>query len=113
MALRGGVDLGGTKIQAVVVDASGGVLGASRRPTPTAGGPRDVVAAVADAVRDAAQDAQVNHGELAGIGVGSPGDVDDRAGTVTSARNLPGWAGAFDVRSALGGELGGLPVALG
>src|SRR3712207_9040208 len=34
-------------IQAVVLDESGGVLGSSRNPTPTSGGPRDVVAAVA------------------------------------------------------------------
>ena len=39
---RGGIDLGGTKIEAVVVDARNNVLGSARRPTPTAGGPEDV-----------------------------------------------------------------------
>jgi len=112
MALRAGVDLGGTKIQAVVLDASGGVLGAARHPTPTTGGPPDVVAAVAAAVREAAQKADVDAGELAGVGVGSPGDVDDRAGTVTSARNLPGWSGSFPVAAVLGEELG-VPAWLG
>jgi glucokinase len=113
MSLRAGVDLGGTKVQAVVLDAGGKVLGASRHPTPTAGGPPDVIATIATAVREAAAESQVEPSALTGVGVGSPGDVDDRAGTVTSARNLPGWSGAFDVRSALGAELGGLPVALG
>jgi glucokinase len=42
MSVRGGLDLGGTKIQAVVVDAGGQVLGEARRPTPTSGGPDDV-----------------------------------------------------------------------
>ena len=32
--LSGGIDLGGTKIQAVVVDASHAVLGQARSPTP-------------------------------------------------------------------------------
>ena len=112
VALRAGVDLGGTKIQAVVMEPGGQVTGSARRPTPTEGGPGDVVAAVAAAVRDAAADAGVEPGALDGVGVGSPGDVDDRAGTVTSARNLPGWEGAFGVAEALAADLGGLRVAL-
>ena len=47
MAYTGGVDLGGTKIQTVVVDAGGEVAGQSRRPTPTTGGPADVAAEIA------------------------------------------------------------------
>ena len=43
MSLRGGIDLGGTKIQAVVVDEDHEVLGDARAPTPTEGGPQDVV----------------------------------------------------------------------
>lgn len=103
---RAGVDLGGTKIQAVVMDPAGQVLGSARRPTPTAGGPRDVVDAVAAAVREASADADTELTQLAGVGVGSPGDVDDRAGTVTSARNLPGWTGSFPVTAELGQDLG-------
>jgi glucokinase len=112
MGLRAGVDLGGTKIQAVVVDDRGQVQGASRHPTPTRGGPPDVVAAIAGAVREAAGGAAAHTDGLAGLGVGSPGDVDDRAGTVTSARNLPGWTGSFDLAGALREDLG-VPVRLG
>ena len=36
---RGGIDLGGTKIQAIVVDSGNDVLGEARRPTPQEGGP--------------------------------------------------------------------------
>src|SRR3954451_11838803 len=112
MTMRAGVDLGGTKVQAVVLGESGQVLGASRHPTPTSGGPGDVIAVIAQAVRLACENAGVAPDNLAGVGIGSPGDVDDRAGTVTSARNLPGWTGSFDVREALGNELG-LSVSLG
>ena len=45
--MRGGIDLGGTKIQTAIVDGGGKVLGESRRPTPTSGGPQDVAEAMA------------------------------------------------------------------
>ena len=36
MTLRGGLDLGGTKIEALVVDEAQAILGQARRVTPTA-----------------------------------------------------------------------------
>jgi glucokinase len=110
--MRGGIDLGGTKIQAVVVDAEGEVRGQARHPTPTEGGPPDVVHAIAAAATEAARDAGVEPAELEAVGVGSPGKVDDDAGTVTGARNLPRWEGAYDLRGALADALG-TPIALG
>ncbi|HXD55178.1 MAG TPA: ROK family protein, partial [Solirubrobacteraceae bacterium] len=104
MASLGGIDLGGTKIQAVVVDELHQALGQARLPTPTSGGPADVAGAMAEAMRQAAADAKLEPGELAGIGVGSPGVVED--GTVTSARNLPGWEGSFPLAAELTKELG-------
>jgi glucokinase len=110
--MRGGIDLGGTKIQAVVVDDDSTVLGQSRMPTPTEGGPADVAEAMAAGLREAAAAAGVETAELTGVGVGSPGAVDESAGTVTSARNLPGWEGTFALGQDLGGRLGA-PVRLG
>jgi glucokinase len=110
MAFRGGIDLGGTKIQAVIVNESHRVLGEARRPTPTAGGPSDVAEAMADAMREAATGAKIDSAALAGIGVGSPGVV--KGPNVTSARNLPGWEGTFPLAPALKKALGA-PVKLG
>src|SRR5687767_9921061 len=110
MSTRGGIDLGGTNIQAVVVDAAGGLLGDARGPTPHTGGPPDVIGAMAAVLRDAAAAAGVDAGRLAGVGVGSPGDVD--AGTVSNVVNLPGWDGAVPVADELGSALG-VPVVLG
>jgi glucokinase len=104
--LRGGIDLGGTKIQAAIVDASGEVLGEARHPTPTEGGPPDVAAAMAGALREAAAAAEVEPADLAGIGVGSPGDVDEETGVVGGARNLPGWDGRFPLGEELARVLG-------
>jgi glucokinase len=48
----------------------------------------------------------VQTAELEGVGVGSPGDVDAKAGTVTSARNLPVWEGEFALGASLQEALG-------
>jgi glucokinase len=104
--VRGGIDLGGTKIQAVVLDGGSSVLGQARVPTPTEGGPADISEAMAGALRDAASQAGVETAQLSGVGVGSPGAVDEASGTVTSARNLPGWEGTFALGKDLAGRLG-------
>ena len=104
MSTYGGIDLGGTKIQAVVVDEDYNALGSARRPTPTSGGPADVATEMANALRDAAAAAELDPAELAGIGVGSPGTIE--GGKVTSARNLPGWEGTFPLAETLSTALG-------
>ncbi|HTX30494.1 MAG TPA: ROK family protein [Solirubrobacteraceae bacterium] len=105
-APRAGVDLGGTKIETIVVDSENQVLGSARRPTPTEGKPADVAATIADAVREACRSAGVEPSSLGGIGIGSPGLVDESTGVVSSARNLPGWDGSFPLAATLSSELG-------
>ena len=110
--MRGGIDLGGTKIQAAVIAPDGEVLGDSRHPTPAEGGPADVVTAMATALREAAKAVGAEPSELKGVGVGSPGAVDSATGNVSSARNLPGWEGTFGLGEALAEDLG-TPVRVG
>src|ERR1700749_4262139 len=104
--LRGGIDLGGTKIEGIIVDSDNQVLAQSREPTPTDGGPADVAKQMVDAMTGAAKAAGVESSTLQGIGVGSPGDVDDGAGTVANARNLPNWIEPFELAAALSERLG-------
>jgi glucokinase len=111
-ALRGGVDLGGTKIQAVVVDDDQHVLGQARRPTPAVGGPADVVAAIEEALREAADQASVDVASLSGIGIGAPGAIDEATGSLARAGNLPGWRDPYPLAGDLTGRLGP-PVMLG
>jgi glucokinase len=111
-APRGGIDLGGTKIQTVVVDAENKVLGESRHPTPDSGGPEDVAREMVTAMREAATQAGVETGDLAGVGIGSPGDADEKTGVVSDARNLPDWTGPFPLGETLSGQLG-VPVRIG
>jgi glucokinase len=104
--VRGGIDLGGTKIQAAVIGDGGSVVSDARRPTPTEGGPEDVAAQMVEAMREAADGAKLESASLEGIGVGSPGDVDEKSGTVSGARNLPGWEGSFLLADKLSKTLG-------
>jgi glucokinase len=102
---RGGIDLGGTKIEAVVVDGDSKVLAQSRHPTPTDGGPAKVADEMAAAMNTAAEQAGMKTAELAGVGVGSPGEIDARRGTVAHARNLPDWDAPFALGPALADTL--------
>jgi glucokinase len=107
MAMYGGIDLGGTKIQAIVV--RGGdhtVLGQARRLTPHEGGPPAVVDALVACMTEAAAGAEVEVRQLDGIGVGVPGEVDAAAGTLARATNLPEWEHPVPLAALLRERLG-------
>lgn len=89
-----GVDIGGTKIQAVVVDAAGReVLAQERVPTLAEQG-RD---AVCGRALDLASGLMRAHRGVRGVGVGFAGLVDRAAQRIDSSVILPGWDG-FDLR---------------
>ena len=111
-AARGGIDLGGTKIQTVVVDAGNKVLGEARRPTPSSGGPEDVAREMTECLQEATSQAKLKTGDLGGVGVGSPGDADEETGVVSDARNLPNWIDPFPLAENLSDQLG-TPVKIG
>jgi glucokinase len=110
--MRGGIDLGGTKIQAVVIDESDSVAGQARRSTPRDGGPAAVADAIAEAVEEAAKATGDAPAALTSIGVGSPGTVDEATGTVANARNLPDWTNPFPLGETLASRFG-VPVRVG
>ena len=95
-----------------MVDARNNVLGSSRHPTPSTGGPADVAAEMAAAMTEACQAAEVQPADLVGVGVGSPGVIDEATGAVSTARNLPGWEGSYDLGPELASKLG-TTVAIG
>lgn len=100
-----GVDIGGTKIAAARIDQHRSPTATTRTRTPT-GGADAVLDAVAGLVRELSA-----AGDVAAIGVGSPGVVDPGTGVVRSATGiLPGWEGA-SVRAGLNRRTG-LAVAV-
>lgn len=96
-----GVDLGGTKIEVVVVDEDRKARGRHRVPTPTDGGPDSVLDAIAAAVAAACADAGTESARLAGIGIGAPGAVDAKRGILSHAPNIPGFAEPYPMAQAI------------
>ncbi len=84
-----GLDLGGTKIAAGVVESSGRLLSNLRVPTPASGVKPDL-AALFDAAHSAVASAKVPWKTIRAIGVGVPGAFDPKTETVW-APNLRGW----------------------
>ena len=88
-----GVDIGGTKVAAGLVDASGEILYQTRVPMV---GQQDAIAglqSVEAAIHAvfAARPEETAAGRLGGIGVCSPGPLDPESGVVINPPNLPCW----------------------
>ncbi|MFF4405579.1 ROK family glucokinase [Streptomyces sp. NPDC002536] len=81
MGLTIGVDIGGTKIAAGVVDEEGTILATCKVPTPPT--PEGVIDAIADAVRTVSEGFEVE-----AVGIGAAGYVDDKRATVLFAPNI-------------------------
>lgn len=87
-----GLDIGGTKLAAGVVDSSGGILSLVRVPTPNAqAGWRPGVDALFTLGRRAMESAGIEAAQLTGIGVASGGPLDPAAGLILGPPNLPAW----------------------
>ena len=81
MGLTIGVDIGGTKIAAGVVDEDGNILSTYKVPTP---GTPD---AIVDAIASAVDGARAGH-EIVGVGIGAAGYVNRQRSTVYFAPNI-------------------------
>lgn len=88
-----GVDLGGTAVKVAVVDEDGNILDHERHPTRVDAGPEGIVEHIASlvfAMYGRFCDS-LGRNLFAGIGLGAPGAVDSREGTLSYPPNLPGW----------------------
>jgi glucokinase len=106
--LAAGVDLGGTKIQAVVLHGRK-VVGSSRAETPREG-PAAVIGAIAESIRASVEAAGRPLGDLTAVGVGAPGVV-GTDGSVSNSPNVPGFeARPVPLADELANQLGGAQV---
>jgi glucokinase len=97
-----GVDLGGTKILAGMVDDEGRVAVRREHPTPTAS-LEQLLAGIDAAVEDLVAD------DVRALGFGIPSTIDQRTGRVEGSVNIP--LADFDLRSRMA-ERFGLPTAI-
>lgn len=103
------LDIGGTKVEAGLVDAAGQVHGAVRVPSRADDGPEAVLAALETAGRRAL--AAAPELRVSSVGVATAGVVDDETGAIAHATGtMPGWAGT-SVRTRVE-ELFAMPAAV-
>jgi len=86
-----GVDLGGTKIGAGLVDGEGHIIASDYRQTLAAEGPDAVIGRMLEAAGEVMARAGARRPDVAAVGIGSPGPLDIETGVVLTSPNLPGW----------------------
>ncbi|WP_428342304.1 ROK family protein [Mycobacterium sp.] len=101
------LDIGGTKIAVGLVDPAGELVHRAVEPTPKDRQAEHVWSVVDRMIGDAAQ---VAHGAIRAVGVGSAGPVDLAAGTVSPV-NIVSWRG-FPLRDRVAAAMPDVPVRL-
>ena len=86
-----GVDMGGTKILAAVIDAKGEIVQQAKRATKPKKGPEEVIERITRCIREAIDSAELKPSQIRAIGIGSPGPLDPETGVIIFAPNL-GWS---------------------
>jgi glucokinase len=111
-----GVDLGGTNIVVGVLPidgGNGGVLAQRSVPTDAQRGAKFVVDRIVALIQESMDEVIAKHGggreDFAGVGIGSPGPLDRKTGTVINTPNL-GWRN-FPLRDLISNGVG-LPATL-
>lgn len=92
-----GLDIGGTKISACIVDENGHASFMDRTPTPSQSGPNAILDAAANLAQHVIGAAGVSP---AACGLGSAGTFNSTGRVVYATNHLNGWAGT-DVSSAM------------
>ncbi len=83
-----GVDLGGTNIKIGIVSQDGKILNKTSVKTEASGGPEQVIDNIKKGIRQLLADSKY---KIKGIGIGCPGVINVKKGTVENPPNLPGW----------------------
>jgi glucokinase len=104
-----GVDLGGTKVRAVLADGKGNLLARKEMSTEASKGQEKVIDNIVKVINGVMKDA--DSGQIVGLGIGAPGPLNPRTGVVYSPPNLPGWNNV-PLRDFLEKRLG-IPVYVG
>ena len=86
-----GVDIGGTKVAAGLVDSTGEISHKTRAPMVATGDAATGFAAVKAAVDAVFSEFPEARGAVTGIGLCSPGPLDPKTGVVLNPPNVPCW----------------------
>lgn len=105
-----GIDVGGTKIAAGLVNRAGEILHRYTTRAHSEQQPEVVIRAIEDAYWHLVEASRVEAAGIEAVGLGFPGNTNGPAGMVLVSSNLPAWS-HFPLRDTLAGRLG-VPVVL-
>ncbi len=86
-----GIDIGGTKIAAGLVDASGRIIACCETREHIGLSPAGVIEEIVAAARNILEMVGLSPGDVVGVGIGFPGHLDYQRGIVLTTSNLPNW----------------------
>ncbi len=84
-------DVGGTNIRTALLNSEGDILKSLKRPTLAYKGKDAVINRLVQMLHDTLKDSNVSMVRVKGIGIGFPGPLDIKTGTVFNPPNLMGW----------------------
>lgn len=105
-----GFDLGGTKMLSVVFDSDFNEIGKARKKTKGYEGMEAGLQRINATIKESLEDADIKKSQISGIGIGCPGPLDFKKGTIREAPNL-GWKN-IPIRKSLESEFD-CPAAIG
>lgn len=92
-----GIDIGGTKMSAVLFNSAFKIVAARRKKTRAHEGLRATEKRIAELIAETCEEAGISKSRLTGVGVGVPGTLDLKNGIVRNASNL-GWTNVNAVK---------------
>jgi len=105
-----GIDVGGTKLAAGIVNRKGEVVAFEKSTTLSEQKPQYVINAICDIFESLMANTGIDKSEIEGVGLGFAGTVNGPAGLVYVSSNLPEWH-LMPLRDIISERLG-LPVIL-
>lgn len=94
-----GIEIGGTKLQVTVGQASGSIVDSARESVPSGAKGRDIRRIILDLCRSL-----IAEHPISGVGVGFGGPIDVASGTIARSHQVDGWEG-FSLKAWLQGTL--------
>ena len=88
------------------------MVGSARVLTPQTGDPSDVIDAIVGTIRTSLEAGTLADADLGRIGIGTPGEIDARAGAVLLAANVPGFTDRVELGPRVSAALNGVPVTV-
>jgi glucokinase len=83
-----GIDLGGTKVLAAVIDAQGNIVARARAKTQAWRDDEEVFRTIARTGHRAIEKAGISAAKISAVGIGAPGPIDFERGYIIEAANL-------------------------